>query len=217
MDQPVPTDDDLIAQLKAAEDRGEAALKAAWRAVYEAHRGAVQRVARRILDVRAGGAVMGIEPDDIVGDTFAAAMEQGVGKVDRLRPYLLQVARYKAIDAIRARVREEQAAGRVDVVRVVEDAEALAVLALRNEELRQHLEAATSQQQKAIIGAVLEGRATNDIAAELGVAGPRIAQLVRQGLKRIRPLMEADEAGLAEIERDGRRNPKAETTKATTR
>jgi len=162
----------------------------------------LHRVARRTLDVRGGRAVLGVDADDVIAEAFVAVMKKGVSRVISLRAYLCQVVRNKAVDAVRARLRERHLEGADVDSPVVENAEERAVLALRNEEIRAHLGILTEQQRRAVTERVLRGRPTNEVARELGVSGPRIAALVRQAMQKIKALMVDDQAAVRRIDEE---------------
>ena len=85
---PESTSDDLVARLKAGDER-------AWTELYRLHAGRIAGYARS-KGVR--------DPDDLVGDVFAAAAER-LGRFDgdasRLRSWLFTIAHHRLADDLR--------------------------------------------------------------------------------------------------------------------
>lgn len=104
--------DDLVARLKAGEER-------AWAELYGEHAGRIAGYARS-KGVR--------DPDDLVGDVFAAAAER-VGRFDgdasRLRSWLFTIAHHRLADDLRRRRRRNTdvapPAELADAVRTVDE------------------------------------------------------------------------------------------------
>ena len=102
-----PSADDLVARLKAGEER-------AWAELYGAHAGRIAGYARS-KGVR--------DADDLVGDVFAAAAER-VGRFDgdegRLRSWLFTIAHHRLADDLRrSRRRNTDVAPPTDLADVV--------------------------------------------------------------------------------------------------
>jgi RNA polymerase sigma factor (sigma-70 family) len=183
MDDTGPSDEELLARLRAGDTD-------AWGEVYSAYRVMLHRVARRTLDVREGGTLLGLGPEDVVLECFTEVMERGVGEVRRtLRAYLRRAVYNKAVDVVRAKVRQRRYEGAIVQSGVEESAEERATLALRGEEIREHLGILTEQQRRALTERVMRNRSATEVAKEMGISDSAVAGLVRRAMKHIAPLL----------------------------
>ena len=173
---PSPSDDAELVRALAAGDDAALAL------ALELHGPAVLGLARRISPDAAAA-------EEVAQDTFVALWERP-GAYDpargTLRAYLLGVARFKAVDAVRrdaararARARLAPASGEAGVAEADERAT-----------VRRALRELTALQREAVFLAYFGGLTCREVARELGVPVGTAKTRLRAGLARLRALLE---------------------------
>jgi len=192
-------DEELLSRIRAGDSD-------AWADAFKEY----HRLTRRVVTAAMGGAarsVFGRSADDVETIVWQEAMRNGVPDGVSLRAHLLQLCRSRAIDALRrGRAHPEEelpSSDEEDTEKVrpgdieiynggsVEEEVAQGDLA---ERISAHLGVLTDGQRYAVVERVMKQRPAKDVAAELNVSPPRVAQLVTQAYKRLRPALDADEA-----------------------
>lgn len=171
-----------------------------WAEVYAEHGPAMRRTARRL--VGEDREVLGKSADDIVNDVLVGLIAKGPPPTHgNLRGYLLRAVINRARDQFR-RQRFESPNQEAIALQLADDDTALLaerrVLAAIAVGLLDDL---TPGQRCAIEQRVMLGRPAHEVAAELGVESPRIAQLCNAGMKRIRKHPAFAEAASADSRR----------------
>lgn len=181
-DQPAADD---FALMDAVASRDERALSL----LYDRHASEVLGVCVRILRERS-------EAEEVMGDVFIEVWERAE-RYDATRghpvAYLLNLARSRAIDRLRARARRE---------RIVVDAEPAEAIAAGNPfadartgQMRAHIGRAMGglhpEQKRALTLAYFDGMSHSEIASALGEPLGTIKTRIRQGLLRLRESLDA--------------------------
>ncbi len=181
-DQPAADD---FALMDAVASRDERALSL----LYDRHASEVLGVCVRILRERS-------EAEEVMGDVFIEVWERAE-RYDATRghpvAYLLNLARSRAIDRLRARARRE---------RIVVDAEPAEAIAAGNPfadartgQMRAHIGRAMGglhpEQKRALTLAYFDGMSHSEIASALGEPLGTVKTRIRQGLLRLRESLDA--------------------------
>jgi RNA polymerase sigma-70 factor (ECF subfamily) len=171
--------------LDAIASRDAAALSA----LYDRHAPGVMGVSLRILRDRA-------EAEEVTGDVFIEIWN----RAERFDPtrghpvaYLLNLARSRAIDRLRSRVRRERifaAQGETEVRSTADPFQDSSI-----SQIRGHLEQAMSQlqpgQREALELAYFDGMSHTEVAARLGQPLGTVKARIRQGLLHLRERLSA--------------------------
>jgi RNA polymerase sigma-70 factor (ECF subfamily) len=191
-----PSAADDFALMDAVASRDQAALSL----LYDRHASAVLGVCIRILRERSVA-------EEVTGDVFTEVWDRAA-RYDATRghpvAYLLNLARSRAIDRLRTRVRRERiiveadgSAGPAGTSRRPVEAVAAGnpFADARTEQMRAHIGRAMSglhpEQQRALILAYFDGMSHSEIASALGEPLGTVKTRIRQGLLRLRESLDA--------------------------
>jgi RNA polymerase sigma-70 factor (ECF subfamily) len=158
-------------------------------ALYDRHASGVMAVSLRILRDRA-------EAEEVTGDVFIEIWN----RAERFDPtrghpvaYLLNLARSRAIDRLRSRVRRERIFTAQDEIEARSDADPFQDSSIA--QMRGHLEHALADlqpgQREALELAYFDGMSHTEVAAQLGEPLGTVKTRIRQGLLRLRERLAA--------------------------
>lgn len=190
------TDEELLARIRAGEPD-------TWATAYKQYRELTHRVTANAMRGESRS-VLGRSADDVEIAVWQEAMRLGVPEGVSLRAHLIKLCKSRAVDALRrgtARPEDELPESDDEKVRPGDadtyngvSVEELVVRADLADRISAHLDLLTDGQRYAVIERVMKQRPAKDVAVDLDVAPPRIAQLVTQAFKKLRPALAADEA-----------------------
>lgn len=200
MENPGPTDAELLAAVTALGPEAGDAWRDAWAAVYEAYRAMLWRVASRIVAV--GDTEREVTPDDVIHTVMLKMMAKGLpGVVPSLRAYMITAVKNAATDAVRKDNRTRTLAGQIGPIAAgndMVDPEALALRAIRDEEVRSACGVLTDRERYVVEHRLMRQEPAADVANALGVSQRWVRSLVASALEKLRPVLASVENGSEE-------------------
>lgn len=165
-----------------------------WAALYQRHRDAMHRVARRTLR----GTGLEAEVDDVVMSAMESLMKKPPSTVSNWEAMLVQTTKRRALDLLRsAAVKHASSVDLTDLdVASHEDLELEIVEAVDRERnamvLWDKLAVLDARHRQVAREYVGKARPRADVAAEMGVSPARISQMATAALKKLRDALEKE-------------------------